>query len=201
MSTATNGSTANPAQWEAITTTEGPLLIIAGPGSGKTFTLVERLVHLITHKGVAPESLFVVTFTDKAARELTTRISNCLNALDIRFNLHEMYLGTFHSICLRLLEEYREFTRLKRSFTLLDQFDQQYFLYQRLNQFREIADVDLVIGAPTTSRWAQSELLPKWVNKISEEALDATLLAEAPDAEVRVLAACFTHQQRIVKNS
>ena len=65
-------SKANPQQLEAILATDGPVLIIAGPGSGKTFTLVERIVYLITHKGVAPESLLVVTFTDKAARELTT---------------------------------------------------------------------------------------------------------------------------------
>lgn len=123
-------SKANPQQLEAILATDGPVLIIAGPGSGKTFTLVERIVYLITHKGVAPESLFVVTFTDKAARELTTRISNRLSELGIKFNLNEMYLGTFHSICLRILEDYREFTRHKRSFTLFDQFDQQYFLYE-----------------------------------------------------------------------
>ncbi len=103
-------SKANSQQLEAIYATEGPLLIIAGPGSGKTFTLVERIVYLITHKGVAPESLLVVTFTDKAARELTTRISNRLAELGIQFNLNEMYLGTFHSICLRLLEDYRGFT-------------------------------------------------------------------------------------------
>ncbi|BAQ63133.1 ATP-dependent DNA helicase UvrD/PcrA (plasmid) [Geminocystis sp. NIES-3708] len=92
---------ANESQLKAIQTTEGVLLIIAGPGSGKTFTLVERIVYLITQKDVTPESLFVVTFTEKAAHELTTRISNRLNQLNIRFNLNEMYLGTFHSICLR----------------------------------------------------------------------------------------------------
>jgi len=107
-------SKANPQQLEAILATDGAVLIIAGPGSGKTFTLVERVVYLITQKHVAPESLFVVTFTDKAARELTTRISTRLSELAIKFNLHEMYLGTFHSICLRLLEDFREFTRLKR---------------------------------------------------------------------------------------
>lgn len=139
-------SKTNPQQLEAIVATDGPVLIIAGPGSGKTFTLVERIVYLITHKGVAPESLLVVTFTDKAARELTTRISNPLAELGIQFNLNEMYLGTFHSICLRLLEDYREFTRLKRSFTLFDQFDQQYFLYQHIKDFRELPDAQLVIG-------------------------------------------------------
>ena len=121
-----SNTSVNPNQLEAIEAVDGPVLIIAGPGSGKTFTLVERIVHLIIEKKIAPESLLVVTFTDKAARELTTRISNRLSELEISFNLNEMYLGTFHSICLRVLEEFREFTRLKRSFTLFDQFDQQF---------------------------------------------------------------------------
>jgi len=191
-------SKANPRQLEAILSTEGPLLIIAGPGSGKTFTLVERIVYLITHKGVAPESLFVVTFTDKAARELTTRISNRLTELGIRFNLNEMYLGTFHSICLRILEDFREFTRLKRSFTLFDQFDQQYFLYQRIKDFRELPDAELVIGDDQSGRWSQSENLLKWLNKVSEEALEPATLASAPEVEIRALAACFTKYQELL---
>lgn len=191
-------SKANPQQLEAILATEGPVLIIAGPGSGKTFTLVERIVYLITHKGVAPESLLVVTFTDKAARELTTRISNRLAELGIQFNLNEMYLGTFHSICLRLLEDYREFTRLKRSFTLFDQFDQQYFLYQHIKDFRELPDAQLVMGDDQTGRWAQSENLLKWLNKVSEEALDASTLAAAPEPEIRALATCFVKYQELL---
>ena len=83
-------SAANPQQLEAITTTDGPLLIIAGPGSGKTFTLVERVVSLLTVKSNTPDHIMVVTFTDKAAQELTTRISNRLDQLGVRFNLNEM---------------------------------------------------------------------------------------------------------------
>lgn len=191
-------SKANPQQLEAILATDGPVLIIAGPGSGKTFTLVERIVYLITHKGITPESLLVVTFTDKAARELTTRISNRLAELNIQFNLNEMYLGTFHSICLRLLEDYREFTRLKRSFTLFDQFDQQYFLYQHIKDFRELPDAQLVMGHDQAGRWAQSENLLKWLNKVSEEALDATILAVAPEVEIRTLATCFAKYQELL---
>lgn len=191
-------SKANPQQLEAILATDGPVLIIAGPGSGKTFTLVERIVYLILHKGVAPEALLVVTFTDKAARELTTRISNRLAELNIQFNLNEMYLGTFHSICLRLLEDYREFTRLKRSFTLFDQFDQQYFLYQHIKDFRELPDAQFVMGHDQTGRWAQSENLLKWLNKVSEEALDAATLTAAPEVEIRALATCFSKYQELL---
>lgn len=182
-------SKANAAQLEAIQSTDGPLLIIAGPGSGKTFTLVERIVYLITKKGVAPETLFVVTFTDKAAAELTTRISNRLDELKIRFNLNEMYLGTFHSICLRLLEENREYTRLKRNFIMMDAFDQQYFVYRNLSEYEEIENIELVTGEKG-SAWSQTETLVKWINAVSEEALDHQKLIDAPDPEVRVLGQC-----------
>ena len=66
------------------------MLIIAGPGSGKTFTLVERIVYLITQHQVNPENLLIVTFTNKAAQELVTRISNRLTELNIKFNLNEI---------------------------------------------------------------------------------------------------------------
>jgi len=193
-----HNSKANPEQQEAILATDGPVLIIAGPGSGKTFTLVERIVYLITKKHVSPESILIVTFTEKAARELTTRISNRLTELGIQYNLNEMYLGTFHSICLRLLEDYREFTRLKRSFTLFDQFDQQYFLYQRIKEFRELPDAQLVMGDDHTGRWTQSESLLKWLNKVGEEALDVATLTTAPEPEIRALAACFAKYQELL---
>lgn len=197
QTTGSFSTNANENQRSAIFATDGPVLIIAGPGSGKTFTLVERIVYLITVKSVTPESLFVVTFTDKAARELTTRISNRLNSLNIKFNLNEMYLGTFHSICLRLLEEHRELTRLKRNFTLFDQFDQQYFLYQHISEYRKIPDYEMVLGEGH-SLWMQSESLMKWVNKVSEEALDVDALLKADEPQVRTLAACFQlYQQQI----
>ncbi|QFZ91275.2 ATP-dependent DNA helicase [Synechococcus elongatus PCC 11802] len=189
-------SQANPQQQQAIATTEGPLLIIAGPGSGKTFTLVERIIYLITHKDVAPENLFVVTFTDKAAQELTTRIANRLIEIGARFNLNEMYLGTFHSICLRWLDDHREFTRLKRNFTMMDQFDQQYFLYRRLKEYEAIPNSELVIGDREQSSWNKSQSLLKWLNTVTEEALDADTLIKAPDLEVSVLGQCYALYQK-----
>ena len=146
----------NQAQQQAILHGQGPLLMIAGPGSGKTYTLVERIVHLIINHDAKPENLFVATFTEKAARELTTRISNRLLDEGISFNLNEMMLGTFHSICLRLLKDHQEYTRLKRNFILFDQFDQQYFLYQKLNAFDHIDDIPLLIGEAKSGRWYRS---------------------------------------------
>ncbi len=192
-------SKANPEQLKAIQATEGALLIIAGPGSGKTFTLVERIIYLITQKGVAPENLLVVTFTDKAAQELTTRISNRLLELGVRFNLNEMYLGTFHSICLRWLDEHREFTRLKRNFIMMDQFDQQYFLYRRLSQFQSIPNIELVIGNHKQSAWDKSENLLKWINTVSEEALNPQILIGAPEPEIKVLGHCYYLYQQYLE--
>src|SRR6266487_2539583 len=184
-------STANPQQLEAITTSEGPLLIIAGPGSGKTFTLVERIVYLLMQKSIAPEQIMVVTFTDKAAQELTTRISNRLDQLGVRFNLNEMYLGTFHAICLRWLQEHRELTRLKHNFTVLDEFDQHYFVYQRFSAFEALEGLShLTSHADTTSTWERSQTLVKWINMVSEEALDIATLLAAPDAAIRALGLC-----------
>ena len=189
---------ANPQQLEAINHTEGPLLIIAGPGSGKTFTLVERVINLIKNHEVEPEALFVVTFTEKAAQELTTRISNRLLELGIDFNINEMFLGTFHSICLRIIEEYREYTRLKRSFVLMDQFDQQYFLYQNLNKFRELENADQILGSDKTPAWHKSENLLQWINKVTEEAIDRNRLIESDDTALIALGECYALYQSLL---
>ena len=181
----------NPSQKKAITSVDGPLLIIAGPGSGKTFTLVDRVIKLITTKSQKPENLMVVTFTDKAAQELITRISNRLLEINVKFNLNEMYVGTFHSICLRFLEEHREFTRLKRNFSMMDQFDQQYFIYQNIRNFDEIEGIEEVIGEKIQSPWRKSEELLKWINTASEEALDIKKLKKAKDKPVKVLAEVY----------
>ena len=175
--------------------TEGPLLIIAGPGSGKTFTLVERIYYLISQKRIQPEQLFISTFTEKAAAELITRISSRLDANNIAVNLNEMYIGTFHSICLRFLEENREFTRLKRNFTLLDQFDQQYFIYQRISDYLDIEGIEHIVGNRGTSSWWSAERLMTWVNKVSEEALNPEDLLNADESEVQALGRCYQQYQ------
>ena len=183
-------TTANVEQQQAILATEGPLLIIAGPGSGKTHTLVERIVHLVHHKKIAPENILVVTFTQKAAHELVTRISNQLAQINVTVNLNEMYLGTFHSVCLRWLEEFRIYTRLKRNFSLLDQFEQQYFFYKRVDAYRALDESEALIGPVTTSRWYASETLLRWVNTVNEEALDPNMLEQATEPAVRAMGRC-----------
>ena len=192
-------SLANPSQEIAIHHHKGPLLIIAGPGSGKTYTLVERIMNLIRVHGANPEQLLVVTFTEKAAQELKTRIANRLLELGSDFNVNEMYLGTFHSICLRILEEYRDFTRLKRSFVLMDQFDQQYFLYQNLREFKEIDGIEHICGEHKIPAWAKSENLLGWLNKTSEEVLDIDRLCNSPDEAICALGESYRVYQDLLQ--
>lgn len=115
-----NYGNANEAQKEAISATDGLVLITAGPGTGKTFTLVKRAVYLIQECGIKPEQIMMATFTEKAAKELITRITNELAERNVSVNVNEMYIGTFHSLCLRIIKENLEFTRLKRNYRLLD---------------------------------------------------------------------------------
>ena len=129
---------ANEGQRQAIQSAEGPVLITAGPGTGKTYTLVQRAIYLIEECGATPESIFIATFTEKAAKELITRITNELAERDIVANVNEMYVGTFHSLCLRILKEHLEYTRLRRNYRLMDAFDQKYMVFQNIHAFRNI---------------------------------------------------------------
>lgn len=137
-----NYGNANEAQKEAISATDGLVLITAGPGTGKTFTLVKRAVYLIQECGIKPEQIMMATFTEKAAKELITRITNELAERNISVNVNEIYIGTFHSLCLRIIKENLEFTRLKRNYRLLDTFDQKYLVFRNFHRFKNIEGID-----------------------------------------------------------
>lgn len=92
-------------QQEVVQTTEQPLLVIAGPGAGKTKTLVDRVIHLVADQGVPASTIMVATFTEKTAKELVTRISAQAARRKVTIDISDMYVGTLHSIFLHLLEE------------------------------------------------------------------------------------------------
>ncbi len=108
----------NPMQRKAAETLEGPVLILAGAGSGKTRTLTYRIANLISH-GVKPWHILALTFTNKAAREMRERVEKLIGA-----DAEDMWIGTFHSICVRILRRDIEKLGYQRSFTIYDDDDQ-----------------------------------------------------------------------------
>lgn len=193
-----NFGNANTEQQKAIKQTDGPVLIIAGPGTGKTFTLVKRAVYLIVEKGVKPENILIATFTEKAAKELITRITNELIKLKITVNVNDLYIGTIHSICLRLIKENMEFTRLKKNYRLMDEFDQKYLIYRNHKKFDNIANIELI--ADGMSPWERSKQLSFYFNAVSEEMITVEDLRKDKDMAVQVLANAYEIYLNLLKD-
>ncbi len=123
----------NPEQRRAVETTEGPLLIQAGAGSGKTKTLTHRIAYLIASGKATPYNILAVTFTNKAAKEMRIRVAQLLgeNADNRGFM---PYMGTFHGICVRLLRQDGEHIGIPRSFVIFDESDAQAAIKQAIKQ-------------------------------------------------------------------
>src|SRR5206468_10226861 len=119
----------NPAQRDAVVTTEGPLLVVAGAGSGKTRVLTHRVAHLLAAAGAKPNEILAITFTNKAAQEMRTRIEHMLGPV-----ARAIWILTFHAACGRILR--REATRLgyRSNFTIYDQADQIRLVKQCLQE-------------------------------------------------------------------
>ena len=110
----------NKAQKEAVLHLDGPLLIVAGAGSGKTKVLTSRIAHIIKEKKAFPNQILSVTFTNKAAKEMQNRVSKILGSAAIGLS----WLGTFHSICAKLLRKHASAANLNSNFTIIDTDDQ-----------------------------------------------------------------------------
>jgi DNA helicase-2/ATP-dependent DNA helicase PcrA len=110
----------NKAQKEAVLHLEGPLLIVAGAGSGKTKVLTSRIAHIIKEKRAFPNQILSVTFTNKAAKEMQTRVSKMLGSAATGLS----WLGTFHSICAKILRKHATAANLSSNFTIIDTDDQ-----------------------------------------------------------------------------
>lgn len=123
----------NPAQAEAVETVTGPLLILAGAGSGKTKTLTHRIAHLIANEGVWPSQILAVTFTNKAAREMRDRLGKLVGQ-DGSARDFMPWMGTFHGICVRLLRMDGHVIGVQRNFVIYDEDDRQSLIKQAMKQ-------------------------------------------------------------------
>lgn len=134
----------NDAQQQAVLVSKGPLLLLAGAGSGKTKTLTHRIAHLISDQSIWPSDILAVTFTNKAAREMRERLAHLLGQPNDRRFME--WMGTFHGICVRLLKIDGEAIGIARNFVIYDEDDRQ-SLIKQVMKARHISDQSIKASA------------------------------------------------------
>ena len=142
--------TLNPEQKEAVLQTEGPVLILAGAGSGKTRVLTHRIAYLIDEKGVNPWNIMAITFTNKAAGEMRERVDKIVG-----FGSESIWVSTFHSSCVRILRRYIDRLGYENNFTIYDTDDQKSLMKEvckKLNIDTKIYKERAILGAISSAK-------------------------------------------------
>jgi DNA helicase-2/ATP-dependent DNA helicase PcrA len=167
----------NSNQRKAVSNTEGPELIIAGPGSGKTQVLVLRCLNLLLFHKVDPSKILICTYTEKASASLQDRIRRAVRdaGAESFVDLSELWIGTIHSICAELINEYIDETWLVKGYEVLDELTQQLFLHEYFYD---------IIGKPeplSTSHWGAIKQAVKYFTKITEDLVDVDRMKKSDD--------------------
>jgi DNA helicase-2/ATP-dependent DNA helicase PcrA len=170
----------NDAQRQAVTAPAEPMLVIAGAGSGKTRVLVHRAAWLIDVEGVSPQGLLAVTFTNKAAAEMRSRIESLL-----KVPVQHLWIGTFHGLAHRMLRRHWREAKLPQNFQIIDS-DDQLRLIKRLFKNLEIDD----------SRWAPKEI--QWfINAQKDEGLRPQHLDDEGDPNRRQMISLYQSYEEV----
>ena len=163
----------NNAQKEAVLHVDGPLLIVAGAGSGKTKVLTSRIAHIIKKKKAFPNQILSVTFTNKAAKEMQTRVSKILGSTATGLS----WLGTFHSICVKILRKHAKAANLNSNFTIIDTDDQ----IRLIKNICKSENIDIKQLAPRfilaiIDRWKNKGYYPSEVVANNKDLYEKTIL-------------------------
>jgi DNA helicase-2/ATP-dependent DNA helicase PcrA len=202
------------AQKSIIGHLEGPLLVVAGPGSGKTYSIVLRTLNLLLLGKAHPQNLVLCTFTEKAAFEMRDRMAAAAQKVGYTEDLSELVVSTIHGWCNRLLMRHRHRTELGNNYDTLDELTQLLFIFEHFDEIVGPPLNDLYLGHWKT-KWTAIEGVRGYFDKITEELVDPSLLASASDAFLASLGRAysaydgalaannrvdFAHLQRIVLN-
>jgi DNA helicase-2/ATP-dependent DNA helicase PcrA len=143
------GRELNAAQQRAVGATEGPVLLIAGPGAGKTLTLVYRTLHILQLGLADPSEVVLCTFTEKAAFEIRDRLRGAARAVRLDQDLTGLRTGTIHGVCNEFLDRYRHLTPLGNGYEVLDDLTQLLFLFDHFDEIVRAPEDD----GPYLTRW------------------------------------------------
>src|SRR3954447_21808738 len=173
----------NTEQRQAVEAVEGPLLVLAGAGTGKTRVLTTRFAHILLTGRAYPGQVLAVTFTNKAAREMRERVSAILGR-----PAEGLWLGTFHALCARMLRQHAEYVGLSGNFTILDQDDQ-------LRVVKQIMDAERV----DSKRWPPPALMAV-IQRWKDRGLSPSRITSAEDTDFangRARGLYAAYQQRL----
>lgn len=174
---------------------EGPLLVIAGPGSGKTYGVVLRALNLLLLGDAQPRELVLCTFTEKAAFEMRDRLAEAARKVEYAGDLSELTVSTIHSLCNRILTEHRHRTHLGHSYDTLDELTQLLFIFEHFDEIVGPAESDLYFGRWKT-RWTAIKGVQTHFDKITEELVDATRLTASTDRFLADLGRAYLAYER-----
>jgi DNA helicase-2/ATP-dependent DNA helicase PcrA len=170
----------NDAQSEIIAHVDGPLLVVAGPGSGKTYSIVLRALNLLLLERAAAKEIVLCTFTEKAAFEMRDRLSAAAKTVGYRGNLSDLRVTTIHGLCNDILTQHRHRTELGNSYETLDELTQLLFIFEHFDEIIGPESPDLYLGKWKT-RWTAIEGARGYFDKITEELVDPAQLSASPN--------------------
>ncbi|MHB8336116.1 MAG: ATP-dependent helicase [Ignavibacteriaceae bacterium] len=188
----------NSAQREAIFQTEGPALIIAGPGTGKTFTLVLRTLYIILSERAKPSEIILSTFTEKSSFEIRDRLSQFQKKLNVKLDLHELRTGTLHSICESFISSYIKKTPLNKNYSVLDDLTLSLFINEN---YKEIVEPYLIGNKyfdKWTSKWNTISNLAIYFNKITEELIELEDLIQSNNNFIKMIGESYSKYQTLL---
>jgi DNA helicase II / ATP-dependent DNA helicase PcrA len=185
----------NDVQREIVGHLDGPLLVIAGPGSGKTYSIVLRALNLLLLKRALPREMVLCTFTEKAAFEMRDRLAAAARKVGYSGDLSELTASTIHSFCNRVLTQHRHRTELGQGYDTLDELTQLLFIFDRFGEIVGQADNGLFLRRWTT-RWTAIEGARAYFDKITEELVDANALAASADPFVQAVGQAYRRYER-----
>lgn len=176
---------------------DGPILVIAGPGSGKTFCLVLRALNLLLEGKVAASELILCTFTEKAAYELRDRIASAARKVRYNDDLSDLRISTIHALCNHLLLEHRHRTNLGNNYETLDELTQLLFIFDHFSEIIGQPQHDLYLGRWGT-KWTAIEGVCAYFNKITEELVDPKGLISGSDLFLRAIGKAYIAYEQVL---